>query len=410
MRGKYLLSVSAALALSGLFASGAPLAADGSGQKSLKWELKLLAVDANEGCDVADFNRDGLLDVVAGRNWYAAPQFIPRPVRNIEDWNGYVQSNGDHAYDVDGDGWIDVIAGSFLPTEVYWYRNPGGRTLMAGYQWAKALLVDTKASTNEGQILHDLDGDGVPEWVVNSWRKGSPMLVWRFAREKRKVKVKKGGKEVEVERLVPTLRKVAINPTGNGHGLGFGDINGDGREDILCGTGWYERPAGDIFKQTWPYHPDWDLHASIPMLVRDLNGDGRNDLIWAKAHDFGIYWWEQLEPKEGKTQWKEHLIDDSWSQAHCLVLADIDRDGEDELIAGKRMYAHNGHDPGANMPPCLYYYDWDSKRLQFRRHLIHEGKAGGGLQIRVADMDGNGWPDIVVAGKTGTYILFNKGR
>ncbi len=405
---RYLHSVAAAFALSVL--SGLRAAAAAPGEQGLKWEVKLLAVDANEGCDVADFNRDGLLDVVAGRNWFAAPEYIPRPVRNIDDWNGYVQSNGDHAYDVDGDGWVDIIAGSFLPTEVYWYRNPGGRTLLSGYQWSKTLLVDKGASSNEGQMLRDLDGDGVPEWVVNSWRKRSPMLVWRFASEKRNVKVKKGRKEVEVERLVPTLQKVVINPTGNGHGLGFGDINGDGREDILCGTGWYEQPARDIFKQTWKYHPDWDLQASIPMLVRDLNGDGRNDLVWAKAHDFGIYWWEQLEPKDGKSQWKEHLIDDSWSQAHCLMFADIDRDGQDELIAGKRMFAHNGRDPGANMPPCLYYYDWDAKRLRFARHLIHEGNAGGGLQIRVADMDGNSWPDIVVAGKTGTYILFNRGR
>ena len=92
----------------------------------IKFKPKLLAIDANEGIDVADIDGDGKLDVVAGRNWYQAPDFAPRPLRLIEDWNGYVQSNGDFCHDVDGDGLIDVIAGSFLPTEVHWYKNPGG--------------------------------------------------------------------------------------------------------------------------------------------------------------------------------------------------------------------------------------------------------------------------------------------
>jgi hypothetical protein len=90
----------------------------------MKWTMKVLTVDSNEGMDLADFDGDGLLDVVAGRNWYAAPDFVPRPVRTIEDWNGYVESNGDYAYDVDGDGLIDVIAGSFVPTRCTGTRIP----------------------------------------------------------------------------------------------------------------------------------------------------------------------------------------------------------------------------------------------------------------------------------------------
>ena len=380
-------------------------------QPSLKWTIRTLAIDSNEGIDVGDFNRDGKLDVVAGRNWFAAPEFIPRPVRTIEDWNGYVESNGDTAYDVDGDGWLDVIAGSFVPTEVYWFRNPGEEGLRAGKMWEKQLLVDTQASRNESQMLHDLDGDGLPEWVVNSWKSPAPMLAWKFGTETRKVTVRKGKKDIEVEKTVPTLHKIEISQVGNGHGLAFGDVNGDGREDILCGKGWYERPEQKPFDSEWTFHADWDIHASNPFLVRDLDGDGRNDIIWSVAHGFGLYWWQQQDrDADGKIAWKEHLIDDKYSQLHCLVFVDLDGDGADELLTGKRVFAHNGKDPGAEMPPCLLYYEWDIKANAFHRHIIDEGTAGGGLQIRTGDLNGDGRLDIAVAGKSGTHILLNNGR
>ena len=104
---------------------------------SLGWDIKILTVDRNVGIDIADFNNDGKLDVIAGRNWYPAPDFVPHPVRTIEDWNGYVESNCDLAFDVNGDGLTDVISFSWLPTEVYWYENPGTEALKQGKLWPK---------------------------------------------------------------------------------------------------------------------------------------------------------------------------------------------------------------------------------------------------------------------------------
>jgi hypothetical protein len=248
-------------------------------------------------------------------------------------------------------------------------------------------------SENEGSFLRDIDGDGIPEWITNSWNKENPTLSWKLRQ----------GSE-------PQLQKCIIGENANGHGMAFGDINNDGREDILVGTGWYERPAGKLFAQPWEFHPDWDLHASVPMLVFDLNRDGKNDLIWGKGHDFGVYWWEAQEPEaHGGLVWKEHVIDESYSQPHALALADLDGDGENELITGKRVRAHNGKDPGGDEPPCIYYYKWNSDTLVFTRYTINEGQVGIGLQIRTADLNGDGRLDIAVAGKSGTYILFNEG-
>ena len=381
----------------------ATAATDGAGEAQqsqrgpLTFSLRLLAVDANEGCAVADVNRDGQLDVIAGRNWYAAPDFAARPLRLIEDWNGYVQSNGDLAWDVNGDGWVDVISGSFVPTELSWYQNPGAEGLAKGQTWRRHLLAETQLSENEGTFLHDIDGDKVPEIVINSWNPKNPLVAWQLTKDA-------AGR--------PTATRRVIGATGNSHGIGFGDVNHDGREDILVGTGWYERPAGDPFAADWTLHADWQLdEPGSPMAVRDLNGDGRNDVVWGKGHDFGLFWRESLPAgSNGRPAWREHAVDKTYSQNHAFLWADIDGDNEDEMIAGMRKWAHNGKDPGDDRPPALYYYDWNRTTRTFERHLIEDGRVGTGLQIRAADLNRDGRLDLAVAGKSGTYILFNEGR
>ncbi len=371
----------------------------------VKFSKRCLMVNPNEGSAVGDINGDGRPDIVAGTHWFAAPDFVPRPVRDIpQTMTEFYANNGDHLYDVDGDGRLDVISGGWMESEIYWYKNPGNlgdnpgkQALNRGWKWEEHLLKRTRGQ-NEAFHLYDVDGDKVSELLVACWIKKDPLVAWKFVKD---------------EKGQPTVERRVIGDQGGGHGYAFGDVNGDGREDILCEAGWYERPAGDVWAKPWKFHPETALpHPSCPFLAVDLTGDGRAELIWGKAHDYGLFWWEQGQPKsDGTTTWTEHVIDKSWSQIHCMVWTDIDGDGQPDVVTGKRMRGHGDKDPGSADGECLYYYTWNGATRQFTRHTISAPGTGPGtgMQIRVADMTGDGRPDIVVSGKTGTWLLINEG-
>ncbi len=344
-----------------------------------------IASEAFESVDVFDVDGDGKLDIVSGSFWYKGPDFqlqyfIGNQVRYYVD---FYDDFSTIPMDVNEDGKTDFITGGWWGKTLRWKENPGKDTV-----WKEHILAAT--GNVETTRAWDVDGDGLPEIVPNT--PGRDFVVY---------KKQKG---------TTTFGSFKIAGP-QGHGLGFGDINADGRGDFIVSNGWLEAPAKP-FQSQWVLHSEFNLgSASVPVIVADVNKDGLSDIIAGQAHAYGLDWYEQQLVK-GNRRWLKHSIDPFNSQFHALMWVDIDNDGKEELITGKRYRAHNEKDPGSFDPGGLYYYKWNGE--SFTKQIISygpmgEGK-GTGIYFAVVDIDANGWKDIVVAGKDGLSVFYNRGK
>lgn len=348
----------------------------------IPFEKHTIDLGASETAAVADIDGDGKLDIISGENWYQAPRWTKHKFRSLNFQDNYVDDFSDMPLDVNGDGKIDIVSGSYFGRKLYWSENPGGG---AG-EW-KEHLIDS-GYPMEFALQVDLVNDGKKRQILPEYDKPDAPLAWYDAQN-------------------GTFVKHLVSPTSFGHGIGVGDVNGDGRNDILTPKGWFEAPP-DPRTGTWIWHPDFELGSVGFMYVVDVNGDGRNDIVTSMAHNYGIFWMEQGEG--GK--WTKHVIDESWSQAHAMTMVDLDGDGRMDFVTGKRYMAHNGRDPGEREPLGVYWYQYvkgdDGKGVVWVRHVIdYSTRAGGGLQIPVVDIDGDGDLDIVTAGKSGLFLFEN---
>jgi hypothetical protein len=357
----------------------------------------------SEACCVGDFNNDGKIDILAGPYWYEAPYWKAHEFR---DPRGKVYAQGKrHAVDekgvgywddfmnvpmdVDGDGLLDVVTCGWFSKQVEWYRNTG----KAVGHWP--MTIAEKNGNYECGELWDIDGDGkkleiLPDTKDTKWYE---------------IGITADGKRGLIKHQISTNEK----PFGGG----VGDVNGDGRPDILRPGAWYEAPA-DPRKGQWKEHPltlgsmiEGQADHTPQIWVYDIDGDGLNDIITSSAHKHGIFWYKQIR-KAPKITWQRNIIDKSWSQAHSIKLADMDEDGDLDFVTGKRFFAHNGNDPDAHSPLCLYWYELKrGTSVKWTKHTISYGEGfGSSLNIPVVDMDGDGDLDIVVTGKWGGPVYF----
>jgi hypothetical protein len=414
----------------------------------------------SEGAAFGDLNRDGYNDIVSGPYWYEGPDFKKRhefrQASGVEflkfvvdpkdgrppDQLLYSDSFVTFVCDFNGDGWPDILSINVPGKEASWYENPGKKGLVTGAPWKRHVAFDVV--NNESPTFGDLLGTGKPVlafmtggylgYAIPDWK--NPGGKWAFH-------------AVSAKGAIPDDPFI--------HGLGFGDVNGDGRNDLLGPIGWWEQPTSLEGDPMWKFHkwsflqarPDPVASRALPdkpteeelekmeqyskwpytlggaqIYAYDVNGDGLPDIISSlDAHGYGLAWFEQLKDRDatGETKFKCHIIMNKepsensygveFSQLHAVALIDMDGDGLKDIVTGKRFWAHGRYEdeePGA--PAVLYWFGLvrsSGGKAEFVPHLV-DADSGVGTQVVAGDVNGDGRPDIVVANKKGTFVLLQK--
>jgi hypothetical protein len=358
-------------------AMGTPCRAEEKPAPQIRFKrTQLDAKFRSEGAAVGDFNHDGKLDIAAGSVYYAGPDWQMHVIgEKAEEYDphGYSHSFCNFADDLNGDGWTDLLVVDFPGQQTWWLENPQ----QAEGAWKRH--VATPVSNNESPTYLDFDGDGQRELVLAF----SPDAQNPDGPERRMGIVLRGKDVFQPWPILAISSKEASGTRKYSHGLGVGDINRDGRNDVRVKEGWWEAPLGADCAQ---------------MYVYDFDGDGDNDVLSSAAHQLGI-WWHEQKP-DG---WQTHEIDKSFSQTHALCLADINGDGLMDFVTGKRWWAHGPKgDVDPDKPAVMYWFELtrkDGKPVWIQHQFDHD--SGVGTQFEVADVNGDGLLDVATSNKKG---------
>ncbi len=358
----------------------------------------------SEGASFGDFDGDGFQDVVSGPHLFLGPDFETRlEYAPATPFDTAVYSNNFFAFshDFDADGWADVLIVGFPGQDASWYRNPGGSSdaVRGAGHWQRHQVF--AQVDNESPTFTDLTGDGLPELVCMTGGR----LGW-------------AGPDAADPTQPWAFHPVSVGEIGGRftHGLGVGDIDGDGRSDLLMKQGWWQQPDaldGD---------PEWQFHAvtfagrgGAQMYAYDIDGDGDSDVVTAdNAHGYGLYWFEQ-KVEDGQRSFQRHRItgavaaDNPYEvvigNLHAMDLIDMDGDGLLDLVTGARFWAHGGNDAADHEPALVYWFRLQrgSAGVEFVPMLIDDD-SGVGTQVVAGDLDGDHLPEVIVGNKNGTFV------
>jgi hypothetical protein len=380
-----------------------PAGEEGKSSSEITWKKTVIdRVFRSEGVAVADVNKDGKMDILTGEAWYEAPDWKMHEITKLGDYGdglrGYSNSFCCWTEDINGDGWPDLIVIRYPGKPCYWYENPKGK---AG-PWV------------EHEIWHSACNE-TPQYV-DLFKTGKRVLVMGFQPKGAKVDAHEGQMAWFAPGKDPTqpweMHPIS-EPSKPGkevpgtfmysHGLGVGDVNGDGRPDVICTGGWWEQPAKDT-GEPWTFHAANLGDACADMFAYDMDGDGKADILSSSAHKFGIWWHQQ---RSGTEFIRHDLFKDLVSETHAMHFVDINGDGLKDLVTGKRWWSHGRAEPGSDKASMLYWFEARKDKdgmTTFHPHEI-DNDSGIGTQFAVADVNGDGLLDVVTSNKKGTYLF-----
>ncbi len=376
--------------------------------KTITWKKTVVSTEFwSEGVGIADVNKDGKMDILAGDVWFEGPDFKkkheirPPKRRDGKDASkGHDPLNYSNSFccfpgDFNSDGWPDVIILPFPGEACFWYENPRGQT---GHWKAHQLC---HSACNETPLYVDLLGNGKKVLVMAIQPEGQMVWLEPGPDPTKPWKINPISEKTTKQKKVPGTDRFS-------HGLGVGDLNGDGRLDVICTGGWWEQPAKPD-GSPWKFHPANLGAACADMHVYDVDGDGKMDVLSSSAHQYGIWSHQQRPGKDGSPSFLQaDLFPKLVSQTHALHCVDLNGDGLKDLVTGKRWWAHGPKgDADPNAPARLYWFEAKKSKdglTQFVPHVIDED-SGIGTQFVVADFNGDGLLDIVISNKKGTFVF-----
>jgi hypothetical protein len=374
---------------------------------SITWKKTVLDRKfRSEGVAVADVNKDGKVDVLNGEYWYAAPDWTPHELQPPADFkdglSNYSRVFFCWAEDLNADGYPDLIVIDFPGAPCYWMENPKGKE---GH-WAKHRIWHS--ACNETPIYADLLGTGKKVLVMGfqpqgketegqmayfTPQEGDPNALWAMHPIS---EPSSPGKEI------PGTRKFS-------HGLGVGDLSGDGKNDVMCTGGWWEQPGKADGQTPWAFHPANLGAACADMYAYDVDGDGRNDVLSTSAHQFGIWWHKNgLNAKTKEPAWTTTtLFGMLMSETHAAHFVDVDGDGQKDLVTGKRWWSHGRSEPGHGWSADVVWLKATKNADKYTSFFPYriDDDSGIGTQFAMADINGDGLIDFISSNKKGVRVI-----